>query len=206
MNKTSFGALKLWEGDHKFIDIMGIIRGKTLVDIERCHILYSFAKAVIGLSGNYAEVGVYKGGTARLISEVLKSTEKKFSIYDTFEGMPAVSPEDNHHKAGDFSDTSFESVLAFIGSDKVNAMKGRFPDSITDKNSSEKFCFVHVDVDIYQSVKDCIEWFYPRMVSGGVIIFDDYGFSSCEGAKKALDESGIPFVYLTTGQAIIIKS
>ena len=71
------------------------------------------------------------------------------------------------------------------------------------------FCFVHIDVDILEPTRDSIEFFYPRMMPGGIMLFDDYGFTSCPGAKLAADVffEGRPekIGLLTTGQAIIIK-
>ena len=71
------------------------------------------------------------------------------------------------------------------------------------------FCFVHIDVDIYKSVMDCCTFFYPRMEKCGIMIFDDYGFLSCPGAKMAVDEFFYDKpekpCYLPTGQCIIIR-
>jgi O-methyltransferase len=66
-----------------------------------------------------------------------------------------------------------------------------------------------VDVDIYRSVLDCCRFFYPRLVTGGAIVFDDYGRNSCPGAKAAVDEffADTPEqpVYVATGQAFVVK-
>jgi O-methyltransferase len=67
-----------------------------------------------------------------------------------------------------------------------------------------------VDVDVYRSILDCCEFIYPRLKTGGVMVFDDYGFPTCPGARKAVDEffTGKPEtpVILQTGQAIVIRS
>ena len=73
-----------------------------------------------------------------------------------------------------------------------------------------RFSFVHVDVDLYQPTIDCCHFFYPRLVPGGMMVFDDYGFPACRGEKDAADEyfsdkAEKPFV-LPTGQGIVIKS
>jgi O-methyltransferase len=69
---------------------------------------------------------------------------------------------------------------------------------------------VHIDADIYQSVKDSCTFFYPRLESGGIMVFDDYGFPSCPGARKAVDEffsdkEEFPF-YLPSGQCFIVRA
>jgi len=68
---------------------------------------------------------------------------------------------------------------------------------------------VHIDVDIYQSVKDCCEFFYPRLHAGGVMLFDDYGKWTCPGAKLAVDEffatKPEKRFYFPSGQCFVIK-
>jgi O-methyltransferase len=66
-----------------------------------------------------------------------------------------------------------------------------------------------VNVDLYRSVRDCIEFLYPRMVPGGFLVFDDYGFPSCPGARRAVDEAfakrpEVP-ICLPTGQCLVVK-
>ncbi len=201
---TSNGAFQLWLADQRFMRIRSSIRGMSLVDDERCYLLYQLAKRALDLRGAAAEIGVYKGGTARLLTEVF-GKDKKLYLYDTFEGMPECSDKDNYCTKGMFSDTSLDAVRAFVGSaGDVEIYKGLFPQSIPP-NAEELYAFVHVDVDIYQSVKDCVDYFWPRMVPGAVMVFDDYGFPTCLGARRAVDEYGFRTVYLGTGQALWIK-
>ena len=69
--------------------------------------------------------------------------------------------------------------------------------------------FLHIDVDLYQPTLDSLAYFYPRVVSGGVIVLDDYGFVTCPGARRAADEffADRPehVIELPTGQAIVNK-
>jgi O-methyltransferase len=123
--------------------------------------------------------------------------------------MPPTDPAKDIHREGDFSDTSLESVKKYLKDcNNVRFYQGFFPDtSIPIINL--QFCFVHIDVDIHKSVMDCCKFFYPRMVIGGTMVFDDYGFLGCPGAKKAVDEffsnkTEFP-CYLPTGQCFIIK-
>jgi predicted O-methyltransferase YrrM len=72
------------------------------------------------------------------------------------------------------------------------------------------FSFVHIDVDLYKTSMDCLDFFYKRMISGGLFVFDEYGFPGYESAeKKAVDEFfvGKPEVplALTSGQCLVIK-
>ena len=138
-----------------------------------------------------------------------KSTTRNIYLYDTFEGMPDTDTEKDWHKKGDFSDTSLEMVKQRVQNNNiVEFNKGFLPQSFKGKEAHQ-ISFAHIDVDIYKSVIDCCEFIYPRMVKGAVIIFDDYGFPTCPGAKQAVDEffkdkKETPII-LSTGQAFVIK-
>ncbi len=158
----------------------------SVVDRDRMRSLAEKLEKVKDLAGGVCEVGVYRGGTARLLC--LNTNEKVFLI-DTFEGLPQECEFDNHHRKGEFNNTSIEHIKNIL-SDLSNyeIIKQEFPKGDTSKLDNLKFKFVHLDVDLYESVKNCLEYFYPKMVDGGYIIFDDYGWFLCLGAKKAVDE------------------
>jgi len=204
--RALLNSLPLWENEPRFTGIMANI-SYTAVTWPRCYVLYQLARNATQLSGSVAEVGVYQGGSARILTDVFSDVGKTVNLFDTFEGMPSVDTELDLHKKGDFSDTSVTKVEKQLeGLDNFRIFKGLFPD--TGKPVvSEKFCLVHVDVDIYTSVKDCCEFFYRNLVAGGVMIFDDYGEPTCPGARKAVDEffedkPEMP-VYIPTGQCLI---
>ena len=198
-----------------FLDILKKIRDHTLVSEDRCFTIHMFSKHCRHLEGDFAECGVYKGGTAYLISLILKDNsnhQKTLHLFDTFSGMPKSANEDeSHHKEGDYDDTSVEAVKDFLSDYSfVEFHPGLIPDTF-EAVTNKKFAFVHIDVDIYQSIKDCCEFFYERMTKGGIMIFDDYGFQGYElAAKKAVDDffigkSEIP-ITLRNGQCLVLKT
>lgn len=191
-----------------------LARPRSLVTVDRCYILHQFARQCLGLPGDFAECGVYKGGTAYLIADTMNSfgaKGKTLHLFDTFAGMPASANEDNGpHVQGDFGDTSLESVKQYVSKfNNVEFRPGYIPDTfqpLTDRS----FAFAHIDVDLFQTAVDCMQFFYPRLSSGGVMIFDDYGFHQYKhAARKAVDEffqdkPEVPIV-LKTGQCLVIK-
>lgn len=201
--------IDLWKQDEEFINLMESIIDYTRVEKLSCYMLYQFSKQVANLSGEVAEIGVYKGGSAKLLAKMFESTGKILALFDTFFGMPPVDPDKDIFQEGAFGDTSLEKVKAYLSDCKnVNLYQGLFPDTATSIKD-KTFCFVHVDVDIYKSVMDCCNFFYSRMTKGGVIIFDDYGYLKCPGAKMAVDEffadkSESP-CYISTGQCVVIR-
>ena len=208
--EPSFGAqLPLWDTDVEFQALRREMEGHTLVSDVDSYFSYRAARTTLRLAGDVAEVGVYKGGTARMLAKIFAPTGKTVHLFDTFEGMPAVDPTKDLHHAGDFADVAFEGVRDYLSDcPNVRLHKGFFP-ATAGPIEQRTFCFVHADVDIYQSVADCCRFFYPRLVAGGVLIFDDYGRNSCPGAKAAVDEffsdKAEQPVYVPTGQAFVVK-
>jgi len=185
---------------------------RTLVSRDRGYVLFCLAKQALDIPGEFWECGVYKGGTATLLSEILNAskTAKKLYLFDTFEGMPETDPRFDLHGKGDFSDTSLEAVTASIGAvDRCVFKKGWIPETFAGLGHM-KISFAHIDVDIHRSILDCLDFIWPRLSIGGFIICDDYGFPSCPGARAAVDEFfiGKPVVPLCipTGQCVIFKS
>jgi O-methyltransferase len=201
--------LPLWETDATFRMMAPRVLERSLLNPARLYYVYQFATAVQELEGEAAEVGVYRGGTARALGEIFLKYGKTVHLFDTFAGMPTTDEGKDLHKTGDFGDTSVEAVRGFLSDlPNVRFYPGIFPGTcgpVEDK----RFAFVHVDVDIHASVRACCEFFYPRMNRAGIMLFDDYGFPSCPGAKTAVDEffagKKERLIYYPSGQGVIIK-
>jgi len=137
------------------------------------------------IEGDIAEVGIYKGGSAKLICETAK--KKSVHLFDTFEGLPdlcAMDSLERFHK-GEFS-VKFENVKDYLKKyPNVYFYKGLFS-STSESVNNKTFSFIHLDVDLYESTLSCLKFFYPRISKGGVIISHDYPGS--KGVKSAFDE------------------
>lgn len=201
-----------WNGYGEFAGYLELAKPYTLVSPDRLHILYCLAQSAIHLRGDFWECGVYRGGTARMMAAFLARNARpgrKLHVFDTFEGMPDTDPRFDLHNKGDFSDTSLAAVKDVVGNhDWVEFWPGWIPETFRGKEDA-RIALAHVDVDIYKAIWDCCEFIYPRLEPGGVMIFDDYGFPSCPGARKAVDEffadkPEAPVV-LPTGQALAIR-
>ena len=198
--------------DGAFARTLAAALPQSLVSLDRCWVLYCLARQALGVPGDFWECGVYKGGTAALFRRLLNEAQspQRLYLFDTFSGMPATSPTLDIHKAGDFSDTSLAAVKAFLQDDpRCEFRPGFIPETFRGLES-HAVAFAHIDVDIYQSVLDSTDFIWPRLSPGGFMIFDDYGFPTCPGARKAVDEffrirSAVP-LSLATGQAIVFKS
>lgn len=131
--------------------------------------------------GCFVEVGVYQGGSAAWLYRLAEEQGRELFLYDTFTGIPMRRDDCDHHFVGDFSDCSYEEVRDAFP--RAEVIKGLFPDSIVPMPG---IAFVHADADQYESTKNICKVLGPLMVSGGVMLFDDYrGLTGC---IKAVDE------------------
>src|SRR5215467_10155400 len=127
--------------------------------------LYQLVLKTRKVPGAIAELGVYRGGSARLIASL--KGDKELHLFDTFEGMPEVRADaDPHHSSGDFGGSWLEEVKRYLsGFDRIFFYQGFFPDSAKELAKTPiRFSLVHLDVDIYESTKAGLEFFYPRTV------------------------------------------
>ena len=142
------------------------------------------------IEGDFAEVGVYKGFTAKLIHYYAPA--RRLHLFDTFEGFTdrSVIAEQHNTKlsisATHFADTSLDIVRSYVSPKNTNVYfwKGYFPESIP--NGLTTFAFVHLDADLYEPILNGLEYFYPRMSKNGMIVVHDY--NAWPGARKAVDE------------------
>ncbi len=195
---------------HKDSDTTRLIRRvrserRWLITTNEAFMVFACARAQSSLEGDLAEVGVYEGGSAKLICEAKQ--DRTFHVFDTFAGLPEPTGDDRLvHRAKLFS-CSLESVSKYLGAySNLHFYPGLFPDTagpVTDR----RFSFVHLDVDLYDSTLACLEFFYPRMVPGGVILSHDY--SVLAGVKRAFSEfltdRAEPLLELPSTQCMLIK-
>lgn len=177
--------------------------------LDRKYTLNEMLKLVAHIEGDIAECGCYKGYSSYLMCQAARGSTAVVHLFDSFEGLPEPEPKD-----GDYwvkgALTSPEEMLhqTLAEFDNYRIYKGWIParfDEVVDRH----FRFVHVDVDLYRPTLDSLEFFYPRMQPNGIMLFDDYGFTTCPGAKAATDEFFADkrerIAMMTTGQALIVK-
>lgn len=145
-----------------------------------------------GVEGAVAELGVYRGNTAKKINGAFD--DRKLYLFDTFEGFAEedVNKEKmeglSEAKRGWFEDTSVELVLSKMPHPE-NAIiyKGYFPDTVKD-GLDDTFCMVRLDMDLYEPTVAALDFFTPKMTKGGCIILHDYFGNHYKGIKKAVTE------------------
>lgn len=222
--KKQKNPVLFFEIDEEFNTLYSMAQLKTqmsssdnILRRERHYTLGQLLERASQLNGDVAECGCWRGLSAYQSATRLKQQNFKgtFYIFDSFEGLSDFKEEDisSFEKHDETRKKEFACGEDIVKSnlsefDFIEYKKGWIPErfhEVTDK----KFSFVHIDVDMYQPILDSVEFFYPRMVSGGIIVFDDYGYNYFPGAKKAVDEYVLDkndfFLSLSSGQAFIIK-
>jgi len=171
--------------------------------LEQCRrfSVISLLQSTLHLEGDIIECGVYRGKSLFRLCRELKNRSAQKMVYacDSFAGFPAS-------RLRAFDRTLFRPLRKLrakfrLADDvprrlhqfgkyydvQVAVVQGWFEETLP-KLPVEKFCFIHLDVDIYESYRECLEYLYPRLVPGGVVVFDDYASSRWPGARKAVDE------------------
>ena len=144
---------------------------------------------------------------------ILKS-KANFYLADTFEGVAKAGVNDSFYTGGEHSDTS-QHIVEDVLKNKSHyqfykILKGIFPEDTAGKILvSEQFGLCHIDVDVYTSAKDILEWVWDKLIPGGVVVFDDYGFHSCTGVTKLVEEYRYrpdrQIIHNLNGHALMIK-
>jgi tetratricopeptide (TPR) repeat protein len=160
-------------------------------DLARLYTLMLNIKQVIadGVPGDMAEVGVYRGNSAAVLAYYARSSARQLFLFDTFDGFDKrdLTGVDRRVSA-DFSTTSLQLVRQVVGEANVSFVEGYFPQSIPDGFSERTFAVVHLDCDLYSPMKAGLEFFYPRLAPGGLLLLHDYSSGCFPGAKQAVDE------------------
>ena len=171
------------------------------------------------LEGDFVECGVDKGGLAKAIIAYIdfNSLNKKFYLLDTFNGMvdkqiSAKEKEigirkDGWHKLGGYEDC-YEFVKEIFTEDRVEIIRGEIPETLPQVKS-EKIAFLSIDMNCAMPEIAASEYFWDKIVSGGVILLDDYGWKLHIEQKRAFDnfalKRNVKVLSLPTGQGMIFK-
>lgn len=181
-----------WLKNEKFSKYLSDIEELEGFNSDRRWMLSQLLRLVMDVPGDMAECGTYKGATARLMLAACKAPGKHLHLFDSFEGLSTPSCSDGTHwQAGNLK-SSEEDIHLLLKSESQNEQhytcyKGWIPSRFSEV-AERSFSFVHVDVDLYSPTKESVTFFYPRMSIGALCVCDDYGFPSCPGATKAIDE------------------
>jgi hypothetical protein len=182
----------------------------------RVYIVCWFADFVKKLEGDYVECGVNTGAYARAVIDYIdfNQTGKTFYLLDTFEGFPddQISEEERkngiNYYGGDHYKDVYEQVKQTFAPFNTRIIKGRVPETLP-QCTAQRIAYLSIDMNAVAPEIAAAEYFWDKVVSGGVIVLDDYGFPQHINQKMAFDkfakEKGVQILSLPTAQGVIIK-
>jgi O-methyltransferase len=206
-----------------------VVRGSHIYDAYdsphtiawRLHTLIWAARTALAQQGDFVECGVFKGDMSWMVASVLgKAIENRtFYLYDSFEGLsPKLSDPGDYPDNPGFLDMAnkiysapavFETVMTrFANMPHVKVVRGFVPDSFKIA-MPERIAYLHIDLNSPQAEIAVLEQLFDRVVTGGAIIFDDYGWKHYHLQREAEDRfmaaRGHSILELPTGQGLVIK-
>jgi O-methyltransferase len=203
-----------WATDTEFLAIYEGVRTNTLVDVVRCYELWDLEHNLSAIPGGILEVGVWRGGTGAILASALARTKPDQTIYlcDTFRGVVKAGDHDSSYRGGEHANTSLDQVRDLLESLSLHnavLLEGIFPEDTARRIPAGPISLCHIDVDVYQSAKDTVDWVGGRLATGGALVFDDYGFPACVGVTRLVHELKATgcwtAIYNLNGHAILIK-
>lgn len=202
------GRDRIWMRDSEVLAIYDQFKpAHARREWDRMYLLDQLATLIEGVDGDTVECGSYQGMSSYVICHRTQPG-RRHHVFDSFEGLSAPGVADGPHWApGDLS-AQEQVVIDNLSGFDVVTYKGWIPSRFAEV-SERKFALAHIDVDLYEPTRDALEFLYPRVSPGGVIVCDDYGFGTCPGAKRAFDEymSDKPerVLSIPTGQGLILR-
>ena len=167
------------------------------------NIIFDLLARTRDVPGDVAECGVFRGETllamALRLAQGQPPSDKQVLGFDSFEGFDELVEVDKqlggvdmvHKEVGGFRETSYDQLLYKVRrwglSDRVKLVPGYFNDTL-EGYADRRFSFVHLDCDLYESYKTCLEFFYPRLEPGAIVLLDEYNDPPWPGCNKAVDE------------------
>jgi O-methyltransferase len=186
-----------------------------VVDVRwRMWLLTRYARHARNLPGNYAEFGTYRGGCAWMILSTagLQAT-RRLHLFDTFSGIPDDKLTEDEREAGfggRLGDTSADYVRKLL--EPWDPIPQLWPGDVFDTMPAADtgdLAFVHLDLNAAAPTGHVLEHVYDRVIPGGIVVFDDYGWSEYDDQRDVIDDylQDRPevLVALPTGQAVLTK-
>ncbi|AQU68458.1 TylF/MycF/NovP-related O-methyltransferase [Streptomyces niveus] len=195
--------------DDEAKEIIRAVKPFTMTSPERLNAFILATRHVVrhNIPGDIVECGVWRGGSMQACARTLLAlgeTDRGLHLFDTFEGMPPPTAEDLRRDGRSAEDllaaqgkdrpiwavASLEDVQAGFANvpypgERVHYVQGLVEDTVPQQ-APEQISILRLDTDWYASTKHELEFLYPRLVSGGVLLIDDYGY--WQGSRQAVDE------------------
>jgi len=191
------------------------LRNQAESKMWRLHTLTWAADSAVKQEGDFVECGVFDGFSAAVICEYVnfRQQNKTFYLYDTFAGLPPQYGTEEELAKNQFFDrhphVHQQCLARFNAYTNVRVVKGVVPDVLSEI-APRSVAFLHLDLNCAAAERATLAFFLERIVSGGIVVLDDYGRAVFRKQKDAADEVansyGESILELPTGQGLLVKS
>lgn len=179
----------------------------------RMHVLVWAATSALQAEGDFVECGTNRGGSALMLLKYLGAelAARPFHLFDTFRGLDAdwSLPQELNRYGHLYPECHQQVVQQFRPYPNVRVVRGSVPDSLPGAGVGQ-VAFLHLDLNAAAPERAALEYFWPKIARGGLIVLDDYNWVSCKSQKDTLDELArsieMPILALPTGQGLLIKN
>lgn len=198
-----------WQSDRDFLHAYRRVEPTGTRSADRKFALAELLKLVDEIPGDTAEIGVFRGASSWFICRGTQGAGRTHYAVDSFAGLSDPCGEDGSYwHAGDMRASQAEAQRLLQEYD-VKFVVGWVPDVLSGLPDGP-YAFVHIDLDLYEPTRDAFAYAYERVAPGGILLCDDYGFATCPGARRAVDELMArrpePVIHLPTGQGLVIRA
>jgi O-methyltransferase len=179
----------------------------------RAYVCCWAAEQASKIVGDFVECGVNEGRLSLTICQYLNfnKLDKSFFLFDTFHGIPSqqITDEERPRALRHQYVECYETTLArFKPFPKVQLVRGIVPDSLK-MVQIDRVSYLSIDMNIEKPERAAIEYFWPKLSSGAVIVMDDYAFAGYDAQHRSMDDFarrvGVPILTMPTGQGLLIK-
>lgn len=179
----------------------------------RIHVLSWFAQLATRVEGDFVECGTDHGGTAMAVLSLTDLSGRQFWLLDTFNGLDRSQLTEQEEKIEggylDYVDCFGTVQRTFAGFPNVRLVRGSVPSTLPEV-TAEKVAFLHLDMNATVPEIAALEYFWPKMPSGAVVVMDDYGWPRHKEQKAGFDrfaeQHGLDILQLPTGQGVMLKA
>ena len=173
--------------------------------IWRVYTLCWAARSCLGVEGDYVDLGCYDGKTVEIIARYVgfATQRRRYFAYDLFDEPPAEA-----RKAGHGPQLYAEVCARLSPLGEFRVVRGHLPDTLAAE-APRRIAFVQLDLNVAEAEIGCLERVFDRIVPGGMLVLDDYGFvryrESQERERDFFAARAVPVLELPTGQGLVIK-
>jgi hypothetical protein len=213
-----------FQRDPRFLEAyrVGMENARPGTEVEwRVHVALWCAAQALALEGDFVECGVHTGilsGAVMTWLDFARAAPRRFYLFDTWQGIPPeqVSEEekrygvlDMNRKYQDGDAVHAAAMKKFSRWPNAVVVRGRVPESLAAMAGAPKVAYVSIDMNVAAAEMAAADFLWPRLVPGGFMLLDDYGWAAHANQKKAWDQwaaqNGVMILSLPTGQGLVAK-